>query len=137
MMHLRGLPSIPVWILAVFAAAAILAGCASPAPPKPAMVPLGQIGDFGYSERDLGNDRIEVTYTGAAVRVPVGASRNDAKVQAELAKTHDLALWRAAEIADLRGMAAIKIDKESRDTDVPGGRSSPNRRPLANIPASE
>lgn len=118
MMHLRGLPSISGWIIATLAAGAILAGCASPAPPKPAMVPLGQTGDFGYSERDLGNDRIEVTYTGAAVRVSVGATRNDAKVQAELAKTHDLALWRAAQIADQRGMAAIKIDKETRDTDV-------------------
>lgn len=94
-----------------------LSACASPAP-KPAMVPLGQTGDFGYSERDLGSDRIEVTYTGAAVRVPSNAARDSAAVQVELAKTHDLALWRAAEIADQRGKAAIKIDKEQRDTDI-------------------
>lgn len=94
-----------------------LSACASP-PPKPAMVPLGQTGDFGYSERDLGNDRIEVTYTGAAVRVPSSATRDSAAVRAELAKTHDLALWRAAEVADQRGKAAIKIDKELRDTDI-------------------
>lgn len=105
------------WTLAVLVAGALLAGCTTP-PPKPAMVPLGQTGDFGYSERDLGADRIEVTYTGSAVRVPSNATRNDARVQAELAKTHDLALWRAAQIADARGMAAIKVDKETRDTDI-------------------
>ncbi len=106
------------WTLAALVAVALLAGCTTPPPPKPAMVPLGQTGDFGYSERDLGADRIEVTYTGSAVRVPSNASRNDARVQAELAKTHDLALWRAAQIADARGMAAIKVDKETRDTDI-------------------
>jgi len=86
--------------------------------PKPAMVPLGQTGDFGYSASDLDADRIEVTYTGASVRVPTDADRDDARVKAELAKTRDLALWRAAQIADARGMAAMKIEKEASDTDV-------------------
>lgn len=107
----------PIRIFALAVAAAVLAACAS-APPKPAMVPLGQTGDFGYSERDLGGDRIEVTYTGAAIRVPSDATRDDSRLQAEIAKTHDLALWRAAQIADQRGKAAIKIDKEERNTDV-------------------
>lgn len=110
----------PGWALGLAAllAGALLAGCTTPAPPKPAMVALGQTGDFGYSERDLGADRIEVTYAGAAVRVPVNATRDDARVQAEMAKTHDLALWRAAQIADGRGMAAMKIEKETRDTNI-------------------
>jgi hypothetical protein len=45
-------------LIAAFAMAALLAACATPIP-KPAMVPLGQTGDFGYSERDIGTDRIE------------------------------------------------------------------------------
>lgn len=94
-----------------------LGACAAP-PPKPAMVPLGQTGDFGYSAHDLDGNRIEVTYTGAAVRVPSDAGRDDARVQAELAKTRDLALWRAAQIAEERGMAALKVEKETRDTDI-------------------
>lgn len=98
-------------------AGVLLAACTTPVP-KPAMVPLGQTGDFGYSERDLGGDRIEVTYTGASVRVPTDADRDDPRVKAELAKTHDLALWRAAQIADARGMAGLKIDNETRDTDI-------------------
>jgi hypothetical protein len=98
-------------------AGALVAACAA-APPKPAMVPLGQTGEFGYSERDLGQDRIEVTYTGAIIRVSSSAGSDDAHVTAEQAKIHDLAVWRAAQIADERGMAAMRIENETRDTDV-------------------
>lgn len=103
--------------LGAAAAVLMLVGC-SATPPKPAMVPLGQTGEFGYSERDLGEDRIEVTYTGATIRVSSSEGRDDARVRAEHAKIHDLALWRAAQIADQRGMAAMKIENETRDTDV-------------------
>jgi len=82
------------------------------------MVPLGQTGDFGYSERDIGQDRIEVTYTGSNIRVSSSQGKDDSRVKAERAKIHDLALWRAAQIADQRGMAAMKIENEARDTDV-------------------
>lgn len=107
-----------VLALSALLGALALGACTTPAPPKPAMVPLGQTGDFGYSANDLAADRIEVTYTGAAVKVPTDANRSDPRVQAELAKTRDLALWRAAQIADERGMAAMKIEKENSDTDV-------------------
>jgi hypothetical protein len=104
-------------LLAAALLAALVAAC-STTPPKPAMVPLGQTGDFGYSERDLGPDRIEVTYTGATIPVSASQGRNDSRVQAELAKIHDLALWRAAQVADQRGMAAMKIENETRDSNV-------------------
>jgi hypothetical protein len=98
--------------------AILVAGCTTPPPPKPAMVPLGQTGDFGYSERDIGQDRIEVTYTGATIPASPQAGRDDSRVKAEQAKIHDLAVWRAAQIADQRGMAAMKIESETRDTDL-------------------
>lgn len=104
-------------IIAAVLAAALVGACATPAP-KPAMVPLGQTGEFGYSDRDLGQDRIEVTYTGANIRVSASEGRDDSRVTAEEAKIHDLALWRAAQIADQRGMAAMRIENETRDTDV-------------------
>jgi len=104
-------------LIAAIFLAGLLAACAAPVP-KPAMVPLGQTGDFGYSERDVGQDRIEVTYTGSNIRVSSSAGKDDARVKAEQAKIHDLALWRAAQIADRRGMAAMKIENETRDTDV-------------------
>ena len=90
-------------LLAAVFLATLVAACAAP-PPKPAMVPLGQTGDFGYSERDLGPDRIEVTYTGSNLRVSSSQGKNDSRMVAERAKTRDLAIWRAAQIADQRGI---------------------------------
>jgi hypothetical protein len=104
-------------LLAAVLLAALVAACAAPVP-KPAMVPLGQTGDFGYSERDLGQDRIEVTYTGSNIRVSSSRGKEDSRMMAEQAKTRDLAIWRAAQIADQRGMAAMKIENEARNTDV-------------------
>ncbi|GAB2179018.1 CC0125/CC1285 family lipoprotein [Dongia sp. agr-C8] len=95
-----------------------LAACATPAPPKPAMVALGTSGDFGYTSKELGPDRVEVTYRGDAVQVSVSNPREDARTQMELDKAHDLALWRAAQIAQERGQAAFKIDNERRNSDV-------------------
>jgi hypothetical protein len=77
-------------LIAVIFMAALVAACTMPPPPKPAMVPLGQTGDFGYSERDVGQDRIEVTYTGATVPVSSRAGRDDSRVKAEQAK---ILLW--------------------------------------------
>jgi hypothetical protein len=96
----------------------ILGACATPAPTRPAMAPAGQNGDFGYSERDLGPDRVEVTYRGAAIRVSAGNPRADARVQQELDKAHDLALWRAAQIAKTRSMVGIRIEQETRNSDI-------------------
>src|SRR5688572_16554982 len=104
-------------LLAAAFLATLVAACAAP-PPKPAMVPLGQTGDFGYSERDVGTDRIEVTYTGSNVRVSSSQGKEDSRLVAERAKTRDLAIWRAAQIADQRGMAAMRTDDEARDTAV-------------------
>lgn len=82
------------------------------------MVPYGQTGDFGYSERDLDQDRIEVTYTGSNIRVSSSQGKDDSRVKADQAKIYDLALWRAAQIADQRGMAGMKVENQARDTDV-------------------
>lgn len=95
-----------------------LTACATPAPPRPAMVSLGTSGDFGYTSKDLGADRIEVTYRGDAVKVPASNPRDDHRTEMELDKAHDLALWRVAQIAQERGMAAFKVDNEKRDSDV-------------------
>lgn len=104
-------------LLAAVLLATLVAACAAPVA-KPAMVPLGQTGDFGYSERDVGTDKIEVTYTGSNIRVSSSQGKGDSRLVAERAKTRDLALWRAAQIADQRGMSAMKVENEARDTDV-------------------
>lgn len=95
-----------------------LAACTTPSPPKPAMVPFGTSGDFGYSAKDTGPDRIEVTYRGDAVSVSASNPRDDSRTKAEIEKAHDLALWRAAQIANERGKAGFKIENENRDSDI-------------------
>lgn len=95
-----------------------LAACATPAPPRPAMQPLSVAGSFGYSERDIDADTVEVTYRGAAVQVSSRAPRSDPRVAAEKEKVRDLALLRAARIAEARGIQALRIVGEKTDSDI-------------------
>jgi hypothetical protein len=96
-----------------------LAACTTPAPPKPAMVALGTGGgDFGYTSRDLSPETIEVTYRGDAVSVSASNPRDDSRTKAEQEKAHDLALWRAAQIAQQRGKAGFRVENENRDSDI-------------------
>lgn len=82
------------------------------------MQALAVAGDFGFSERDVDTDTIEVTYRGADVRVSSTSPRDDSRVTAEKEKVHDLALLRAARIAEERGVPAIRIISEKTDSDV-------------------
>lgn len=104
-----------------FLLALFLLGCLSACatvPPKPAMAPLGVNGPFGYSEQPIVQDRTTVTYTGPFVTVNSNNPRNDDRLQGELTKTYDLALWRAAQIGQQQGYAGFKVDHEQRDSDV-------------------
>lgn len=95
----------------------LLSACAT-TPPKPAMAPLGVNGPFGYSERPITQDRTTITYTGPFVMVSSSNPRNDGRLQGELSKTYDLALWRAAQLGQQQGYAGLKVDHEQRDSDV-------------------
>lgn len=99
-------------------AALALAACTTPAPPRPAMQPLSVAGNFGFSERDVDADTIEVTYRGANVQVSAREPRADSRVTAEKEKVRDLALLRAAQIAQERGIKAIRIVNEKTDSDI-------------------
>jgi hypothetical protein len=106
------------WTAPFIAAALLLSACATPEPPKPAMAPFGINGDFGYTARDLAPDKIEVTYRGAAVKVDARNPRDDFRNRIELDKAYDLALWRAAEIAAERHKAGLKVERDSKNSDV-------------------
>jgi hypothetical protein len=109
---MRWIPLLPIALVL------LLGACATPEPPKPAMAPLGVNGDFGYTERDLGDDKIEVTYRGETVKVDPRNPHDDFRNRIELDKAYDLALWRAAEIAADRHKAGLKVETDSKNSDV-------------------
>lgn len=114
--------------IASLLAVLVVAGCANPAPPRPAMQALIVAGDFGFSDRQVDTDTIEVTYRGASVSVSARNPRADSRVAAEKEKVHDLALLRAARIAQERGVSALKIVGEKTDSDI-DVQSYPHCRP--------
>lgn len=81
------------------------------------MAPLGENGDFGYSDRDLGDDLIEVSYVGAPVSVAAASPSGNPKIGPEQDKVRDLALWRAAELALGAGFAGFGVEQETRDNE--------------------
>ena len=107
---------------------AALAACTTPLPPRPAMQALSAAGNFGFSERTIDSDTIEVTYRGATVRVSANNPRSDPRVAEENERVRDLALLRAAQIAQERGVPALHIATETTDSDI-DAQSRPNCRP--------
>ncbi len=94
-----------------------LAACA-PNPPRPAMAALAQTGEFGYAERKLDDDRYEVSYTTPRLRTSAYTGERSADVEVEKQRARDLALWRAAQLAQQAGYPALRIQSDSRDADV-------------------
>jgi hypothetical protein len=103
-------------IVVVLLLSAIVGGCQS-APPQPLMQPLAsEGGEFGYRDRDLDAERVEVTYVGPRFRDTYG---DDTSTEATAARdqAYDLALWRAAQIAKERGHPSFAVIQERRDVD--------------------
>jgi len=101
---------------AVFSILMLVGGCAA-VEPRPAMAPFGANGEFGYSERDLGDDLREIDYVGAPIAVSSASPGSDSRVAPEQEKVRDLALWRAAEVASSGGFVGFRVEQETRDND--------------------
>ncbi|WP_374652975.1 hypothetical protein [Dongia sp.] len=95
-----------------------VAACSTPVPPRPAMQALSAAGNFGFSDRDVDPDTVEVTYRGAEVKVSARNPRADSRVVAEKEKVRDLALLHAARLAQERGAPAFRIVSEKTDSDI-------------------
>jgi len=86
-------------------------------PPVAAMVPQSTNGVFGYSDRMVAPGIYEVTYVSPRLRATQDA--DDAHgLAGEKQRVYDLALWRAAELAQEKGFPAFQVQHESRDVDV-------------------
>jgi len=81
------------------------------------MVPLATTGEYGYSEKMIGQDLYEIRFTSPRLR----ATEDDARshgLEGEKQRAYDMALWRAAQLAQDTGHPAFKVQQESRDVDV-------------------
>jgi hypothetical protein len=83
----------------------------------PAMAALNATGDYGYSETALDSDRYEVTFVTPNLSAH-GDPEDDYGLIGERQRTYDLALWRAAQLAQEKGYRALQVETESRDVEV-------------------
>jgi hypothetical protein len=96
---------------------ALLSGCVT-GPQLPLLTPLAVGGTFGYAETPLGEDRYSVTYVAPPrLTSPYGAAR-EADAQAARTLAFDMAVWRAAQIAQARGFAGFRIIDRRSDVDT-------------------
>ena len=105
-------------IAGVVMSATLTAGCAeSRKPPVAAMVPQSTNGVFGYSDKMVAPDLYEVAYVSPPLRATQAA--DDAHgLAGEKQRVYDLALWRAAQLAQEQKFPAFQVQHESRDVDV-------------------
>lgn len=115
---------------AALAVAAALAACQTgPAPPL--LSPLDQAKRYGFTERELAPDRVEVTYLGPRRRVTSYMPKpRDGDTQPARTEALDLATWRAAQLALARGFKGFRVvDRQTHvdshlDTFYPGPESA-------------
>ena len=102
----------------VFVAMPLLAaGCATPEP-KPAFVAYGTAGTFGYSDTRLADDLYQVTYVTPYIRTATDEAGRAAELAQQKQQAYELALWRAAQLAEKAGYPAMQVENQSNDANV-------------------
>lgn len=97
-----------------FLALFVVGGCATP-PPRPAMVPFDETGSYGFSEIQLAADRYEVRYVSPRLRTSSIDPERSGEIEAQRQRSFDLALWRAAEVAERNGFPAFIVEQDNRN----------------------
>lgn len=95
----------------------LLAGCVS-TPPPPLLTPLAVAGNFGYAEAPLGSDRFSVTYMAPPRLTSLYGSARETDAQATRTLAFDMAVWRAAQLAQAEGFAGFRIIDRRSDVDT-------------------
>jgi len=99
----------PLRVLAIVALSLLAAGCATP-PPKPAFVAYGTAGTFGYSDTRLADDLYQVTYVTPYIRTATDEAGRTAELAQQKQQAYELALWRAAQLAEKAGYPAMQVE---------------------------
>lgn len=103
--------------VAALIGSALLAGCVS-IPPPPLLTPLAVAGSFGYTEMPLGGDRFSVTYLAPPRLTSRYGSARETDAQATRTLAFDMAVWRAAQLAEAQGFAGFRISDRRSDVDT-------------------
>lgn len=101
-----------------FLAFALLAACAFPQP-RPLYASLQSSGSYGYFEEQLSGDRFRVGYD-APVETRYRGSRGErqAEVDRQVALAYDMALLRAAELAQARDRETFRISQRQNNVRI-------------------
>jgi hypothetical protein len=98
---------------------ALLAACSTmQSPPRPAMVAFESNGDYGFSETRLSDVEYRIRYVEPRLQVAIDKESRQSAIEAAKQRSYDLALWRAAELAQSQGFATIEVVQDRRDADV-------------------
>lgn len=103
--------------LAILLAILALAGCGGSGR-YPLLSPIAQAGSHGYSDTSLGSDRYTVTYVGPPRLSSSEPGARDRDAAAARAEALDLAIWRAAQLAQGGGFAGFRIIGQNSTVDV-------------------
>jgi len=112
--------------LALVAALAMPAECATPAPPPPPLMspfPASGYG-YGYAEERLGPDLVRVVYHGPLRPLDAASAARGPALDRAASEAADLALWRAAQLALAEKKPAFAVVERRADTETlrrPGG----------------
>jgi hypothetical protein len=93
-----------------------LAACET-GPQAPLLSPLAQTKRYGYAETQRGPDALEVSYLGPTRRTVRFEPDRAADADAARAQSTDMALWRAAQIAQQRGFLGFRVTQTRSSTD--------------------
>src|SRR5258708_6288206 len=107
----------PCRALAIVALAWLAAGCAR-APPRPAFVAYGTAGTFGYSDTRIADDLYQVTYVTPYIRTATDEAGRAAELAQQKQQAYELALWRAAQVAQKAGYPAMPGEEESNSAHI-------------------
>ena len=106
----------PWWSIAILLAVLALAGCGDTR--YPLLSPIAQVGSHGYSDTPLGTDRYTVAYVGPSRLSPSAPAARERDAVAARTEALDLAIWRAAQLAQGAGFAGFRIIRQSSTVDV-------------------
>lgn len=104
-------------VLLLMALALLPTGCAT-GPQLPLLTPIAVAGSFGYSEIRVSDDRYIVTYVAPPRLTSAYGTAREADAQAARTLAFDMAVWRAAQIAEAQGFAGFRIIDRRSDVDT-------------------